>query len=351
MSDTIAVRPGEEFAPQAVEQYLRRYLPDLPDAPLQVEQFPTGHSNLTYQLSIGSWQVVLRRPPLGPVAPKAHDMRREHTILRGLHRVFPLAPRPLLFCDDPGVIGAPFYVMERRRGVILDREWYSGWPEDPALRRRICEALVATLVELHAVDYQSAGLAGIGQPEGYLQRQVNGWIQRWQRAETHCVKDAKAVCTWLKEHLPPSPAPTLVHNDYKLNNVMLDPENPSRVVAILDWEMCTIGDPLTDVGVLACYWIKPEDADLGAELTSVTALPGFMERSELLDLYARLSGRDLSRIDFYRAFSYFKIAVICQQIYYRWYAGQTRDERFRSMGSTAERLIARAAQVAATFSA
>lgn len=343
--ETIAVRPDERFDVEGVARYLREHLPDFPSGPLSVEQFPTGHSNLTFLLRAGDFRAVLRRPPLGPVAPKAHDMERESRVLALLHPRFPLAPRPLVFCGDPAVLGAPFYVMEYRPGGVLDAEWPAGWPTDEGLRRRITEALVDTLVALHAVDWHAAGLGELSRPEGYLKRQVDGWIQRWQRAQTHPVEGVEATCRWLVERLPESPSPTVVHNDFKLNNLKLDPADPAKVTAVLDWEMATVGDPLTDVGALLSYWIEPGDT-LSAVLPSVTALPGFPNRREVLELYGRRSGRDVSGIGWYLAFAYFKLAVILQQIYFRWHNGQTKDERFRHHGELAEGMLRQAAAAA-----
>lgn len=351
MKETIPIRPGEELDLAAVAAYLRQHLPGLPGGPLQVEQFPAGASNLTYLLRLGAWEGVLRRPPLGPVAPRAHDMEREQRVLALLHPVFPLAPRPLLFCADPAVTGAPFYVMERRHGVVVDRAWPQGWPADPDLRRRISAAVVDVLAALHAVDWQAAGLGEIGRPEGYLERQVNGWISRWERAQTDPVPGVAALCPWLVTRRPPSPPATVVHNDYKLNNIMLDPAAPDQVVAVLDWEMATVGDPLADVAGLLAYWSEPADAAiLGPAYVSATALPGFLRRRELLEQYAGRSGRDVSAMGWYIAFAYFKIAVICQQIYYRWRQCQTRDERFGAFGQLAAAMIQRAVRVAETGS-
>jgi aminoglycoside phosphotransferase (APT) family kinase protein len=344
--ETIPVRADEGFDAEAVARFLRERLAELGAAPLEVEQFPAGHSNLTYLLRSGDWEGVLRRPPLGPVAPSAHDMRREFQVLKRLQRVFPHAPRPYVFCDDPAVIGAPFYVMERCRGLLLDRALPPGWNGSPALHRRISEAMVETLVELHRVNWQAAGLGEIARPEGYLERQVHGWIQRYHRARTDEVPEMDWLAPWLVERIPPSPPPVVVHNDYKLNNVMLDPNEPTQVTAVLDWEMCTVGDPLSDLATTLVYCSEPEDEGRLGELASVNSQPGFLRRREVADLYARLSGRDLAAMDFYLVFAYFKVGVICQQIYYRWRVGQTQDPRFGGHGQTARNLIGQAATVA-----
>lgn len=341
---TIPVRGGEELDPAAIAAYLAQHLPGYPGGRLEVEQFETGASNLTYLIYGGGWEGVLRRPPMGPVAPKAHDMVRECRLLMKLHPVFPLAPKPYALCEDPSVIGAPFYVMEPRRGVVLDKAIPPEWAGRDLDFRRISERLVETLVDLHAVDWRAAGLTDIGHPEGYLQRQVEGWIGRYQRAKTEELPEADQIARWMTDHLPASPAPTIVHNDFKLNNLILDEEEPSRVVAVLDWEMATVGDPLTDVGALLAYWLEPGE-EIEGTLVSVTTLPGFMSRDELLEVYARRSGRDLSGIGFYLAFSYYKVAVIVQQIYDRWVRGQTSDPRFENLGRMAKHLVRQAVRV------
>jgi aminoglycoside phosphotransferase (APT) family kinase protein len=344
MVDTIPVRDDEQFSVERVAEFLTAR--GLPSKELTVEQFPAGHSNLTYLLRSGEWEAVLRRPPLGPVAPRAHDMPREFQILRRLHPRFPLAPEPYLLCEDPDVIGAPFYVMERRRGLVLDQDLPPDWPADPRLHREITESLVRVLVDLHSVDWQSAGLGDIGRPEGYMQRQVNGWIERYQRSRTGDVAEVERLSGWLSDEVPPSPPPTVVHNDFKLNNVLLDMDDSRRITAVLDWEMATVGDPLSDVASLLVYWTEPGESEMMGGLKSVTASAGFPSRNDVAELYAQLSGRDLSALNWYVAFAYFKVGVICQQIYYRWFNGQTHDERFAGHGVVAGNLIRRAAEEA-----
>ncbi|UFJ43025.1 phosphotransferase family protein [Brevibacillus humidisoli] len=345
--ETIPVRPGEELNLQHVERFLREHIADVPDAPLEVEQFPAGHSNLTYLLRSGDWEVVLRRPPLGPIAPKAHDMKRESWILSLVHQVYPLAPKPYLFCEDETILGAPFYVMERRKGMVLDREWPDGVAYSPELGQRISESVVETLVALHEIDWQAAGLGSLGRPEGFMERQVHGWIGRYERSKTDEIPVVEETAKWMLEHLPESPPATIVHNDYKLNNLILSTVDAAQVVAVVDWEMTTIGDPLSDVAITVSYWDEVEDAEqLRSGLTSVTSLPGFFSRRELLERYASKSGRDLTEIDFYLTYAYYKVAVICQQIYYRWKMGQTMDPRFERLGKVAENVMHQAHQIA-----
>ncbi len=345
MSETIEVRADEDFDHGKVEAYIRERIEGLPEGELEVRQFPSGASNLTYLVKIGPWEGVLRRPPLGPVPPKAHDMGREARILSRIHDHFPLAPRPYFFTDDESVIGAPFYVMERRHGVVIDASFPEGLEPTAELCRGISETLVGTLVRLHAVDWREAGLGDLGRPEGFLGRQVRGWIGRFEKAMTEDVeegtKEAGPLTEWLSANVPESPPPTIVHNDYKLNNMLLNPDDLTEVRAVLDWEMTTIGDPLFDLGNSLSYWTEPDDPQELKEVlpTVVCSGPTFLTRKEFMDLYAQKSGRDLSDMRFYRVFGYFRLAVIIQQIYARWYRGQTKDERFASFGRRTKNLV------------
>jgi aminoglycoside phosphotransferase (APT) family kinase protein len=249
-------------------------------------------------------------------------------------------------CEDVDLIGAPFYVMERRRGLVLDQAFPPEWRPDPQLHRAISESLVRVLVDLHAVDWRGAGLEAIGRPDGYMQRQVSGWIDRYQRSRTTDVQDVEPLAAWLLARLPESPPATVIHNDFKLNNVLLDPPDPRHITAVLDWEMATVGDPLSDLASLLVYWTAAGESEMMGGLQAVTAEPGFATRAEIIHMYATWSGRDVSRLDWYLAFAYFKVGVICQQIYYRWFKGQTHDERFAGHGAVATNLIQQAAHVA-----
>ena len=359
INDTARIRPGEELDIASLENFLREHLPDLMPGELldstsiDVEQFPGGHSNLTYLVRLGGHEFVLRRPPFGPVAPTAHDMPREYRLLVAINPVYPLAPRPYLLCEDLSIIGAPFYLMERRRGLVVRRDVPEEIGDDHALRRRVSRAMVETLAALHAVDIYSTGLSGLGKPVGFVTRQVRGWADRWERSKTSEVPEISEVINWLKERMPAEPDPeagrpaTLVHNDFKLDNVMLDPNDPSRVVAVLDWEMCTVGDPLIDFGIFLCYWAQKDDPEARREsISPVTTEPGWMTRQEIIECYAELTGRDLSGIAFYEAFALFKVAVVLQQIYFRFVRGQTHDERFRNFDRRVEGLARAALDVA-----
>jgi len=342
-AEFIPEREGEHLDSAALASYLRGKVEGI-DAGLTVRQFPGGHSNLTYLLDAGGREYVLRRPPLGPVAPKAHDMAREYNVLRAVHPFFAPAPRAFLLCEDASVIGAIFFVMERRRGLVLRREVPPEFAGDADFGRRVSEAFVDCLAAMHAVD---AGQVMLGKPAGFLERQVTGWAERWQRAQTEALPAMEQLVDWLVNRMPESPSPTLVHNDYKLDNIMLDAADPGRVEAVLDWEMTTAGDPLVDLGCVLCYW--PESGDPAARreaLSAITTLPGWFTRAQLVERYARLTGRDVGGLGYYEVFGIFKVAVVLQQIYFRYRRGQTRDERFRDFGERVRGLVEVAAALA-----
>jgi len=346
LEETIAVRRGEDFDREAVRRYLLEHVEGVPaDLPMEVRQFPSGASNLTYLIRIGDWEAVMRRPPFGPLPPKAHDMKRESQLLMRLHPVFPLVPKPYVFCEDESVIGAPFYVMERKKGVVLDRQFPPGFAVNEAVCRQISYAVVDTLVQLHQVDYREAGLEEFGRPEGFLERQVRGWIGRYERVRTEEIPVVDRVSRWLLDHLPVSQSTTIVHNDFKLNNMLMS-QDLSQVVAVLDWEMATIGDPLFDLGVTLGYWVLADDPELLKQgLPTITTTPGFIRREEFIERYAQKTGRDVSNIDYYLTFAHFKLAVVLQQIYYRWKIGKTQDERFASFGEMVRNLMMYAAEL------
>lgn len=340
-ADTAPVRADERLDEARLVAWLGANVPErLAAGPPRLSQFPGGHSNLTYCLAFadGGPDLVLRRPPLGPVAPSAHDMGREFRVLSRLAPVFPLAPRVYAFCEDPSVLGAPFYLMERRHGVVIRLRWPGELPATPEAHRSASHALLDALVALHDVDVPAAGLAGLGRPEGFVLRQVQGWSGRWERAQALAREAGHArslpavdrLASRLAETLPPSPAPVLLHNDYKFDNVMLDPSHPGRVVAILDWEMATTGDPLVDLGTLLGYWPEAADPPARAGTTGAfTTLPGFPTRAELVARYAAARPSvDVGRIGWYETFALFKTAVVLEQIFVRFLRGQTTDARF-----------------------
>jgi len=347
-SDTIPVRSGEELDAAKLEQFLRGHIERLPEGTLEIRQFGAGHSNLTYALSINEWEAVLRRPPHGPVAPKAHDMEREFKLLSALHPVFPAAPKPFVFSQDPAIVGSPFFIMERRHGVVIDTEFPKEMEPTEELGRRISELMVDTLVELHAIDYTKTPLADRTKPEGFMERQVSGWIGRYERSKTEDIPEVAELSAWMLDRIPDSLEPAIIHYDFKLNNAMFS-EDFSRLTGLFDWEMTTVGDPLADLGAAMSYWIQADDPELlktGFGKAPVTVGKGFYSRDEFIARYAEKSGRDVSTIAFYLTFAYFKLAVICQQIYYRYKKGQTTDTRFAHFGQFAKSLIQHALHTA-----
>jgi aminoglycoside phosphotransferase (APT) family kinase protein len=344
---TRPVRAGEDLDTEHIGAYLKQTL-DL-QGPLTIRQFPGGYSNLTYFIDAGGRELVLRRPPFGTKAAKAHDMGREYRILKALRPVYPYVPEALAYCDDAAVIGAPFYVMERIRGVILRKDLPPGLSYTPHQARTLCLRLLEAQVALHRIDFTAAGLADLGHPEGYVQRQVDGWSQRYRAARTEDAPDFEAVMTWLSGNRPPdSSRPGLVHNDFRLDNVVLDPADPVRIIGVLDWEMATIGDPLMDLGNSLAYWIEAGDSEeMQALRLMPTHIPGALTRAELVAAYSEKSSLAVGDIAFYYAFGLFRLAVIAQQIYYRYFHGQTRDPRFAMLIFAVAALEHRAADVIA----
>jgi aminoglycoside phosphotransferase (APT) family kinase protein len=348
-ADTRPVRTTEQLDWLRLEAWLRERLPDCHIAgldlakPMVVEQFPGGHSNLTYHICFGATELVVRRPPFGPVPPTAHDMAREFRWLAAVHGAFALAPRVYALCEDAGVIGSTFYIMERRHGIVVRQEEPAQIKNHPDVRRRVGFALIDALADLHAIDIERAGLMHLGKPTGFVERQVRGWTERWHRSKTDDVPEMEALAVWLTDHLPPNPArPTVVHGDFKLDNLMLDASDPSRLVAVFDWEMAALGDPLVDLGILLAYWVPNAPPDQHDALTTVTTLPGWPTPAEIVDRYAARSGRDLSTLTFFEIFALFKIAVVIQQIYYRFVKRQTDDARFANFGARVTYLAQRA---------
>ena len=335
MSDLLdhpaAIRHGEELDLVRLEPYLRAHFPG--DAgSLVVRQFPSGHSNLTYSLSLGTRELVLRRPPFGSKVKSAHDMSREFRVLSKLHSVYAPTPEVLLYCADDSIIGAPFYVMNPVHGIILRTHVPLGLDFSGERARRLSESFVDNLIRLHRVDYAAVGLADLGKPEGYLERQARGWTERYYGSKTHDYPEVEKITAWMREHMPATSGVSLIHNDYKYDNVVLDSNDITTIVGVLDWEMCTIGDPLTDLGTTLAYWVDAADPEeLQKNRWGPTNVPGSLTRAELLQDYARKTGTDPSEIAFYLAFARFKLAVIVQQIYYRYHQGLTKDERFASM--------------------
>ncbi len=344
--EIIEVRADEGFDELALAGYLRDRLEGASGVPV-VSQFAGGAANLTYQLDYGDQVYVLRRPPLGPVAPRSHDMGREFEVLSRVHSVYPPAPQAYLHCDDPSVIGAEFFVMERRYGVVVRRGMPNSFEQIPEAPRRLGEALVDALADLHAVDYQSVGLADLGKPDGFVERQVAGWHRRWEAAKAEDLLAMEQAHSWLAAHLPASGESSLVHNDFKLDNCMFASDDPSHLEAVFDWDMATLGDPLSDLGGLLAYWAEPSDQeDVRAFSPMPGVIDGFSSRSDLVERYAQRSGRDVTEVNFYHALALYRLAVILAQIYIRWRRGQTQDERFAGMWDITKLVAEAAAQKA-----
>ena len=344
--ETMEVRPEERLDFERLEPWLRDNLEGA-TGPLTVRQFGGGHANLTYLLDFAGRQFVLRRPPLGPVAPSAHDMRREHRILSRLWRAWDLAPRSLLLCTDHGILGADFHVMERRHGLVLRATNPQLTDGKPELCRRIGLMVTEALAGLHGVDADAVGLGDLGRPEGFVNRQVKGWAGRWEEALDDTSPDVSALLEWIHEERPASGAAALVHNDFKLDNILVARDDLAKAVAVLDWDMCTRGDPLLDLANLVAYWSEEGDSATWRKAVWMpTDKPGFLTRAELVDLYAGLTGFDVSRFAWYEVFVTFKIAVIIQQIYIRYLRGQTSDERFAVMGERVRALIVKCEELA-----
>lgn len=326
-----AVRKGEELDIEKLEPFLQEQL-NMPGAPLSIEQFPGGFSNLTYLIRLGDTGFVLRRPPFGAKIKSAHDMGREYKILNALSTSYSKAPKPLLYTEDESVIGAPFYVMERVQGVILRPKMPKGMAPAPEVMKEVAVSLIDTFADLHAVDYQAVGLGDLGRPEGYVERQVSGWTKRYFKSKTDELTEIEKVASWLADNQPGESGTALIHNDFKYDNVVLDSSDWTQIIAVLDWEMSTIGDPLMDFGTSLGYWVTSDDPDwLHALALSPTILPGNPDRTEVVRMYAEKSGRDLSDVVFYYVYGLFKIAVIVQQIYYRYKHGYTQDPRFAKL--------------------
>lgn len=343
------VREGEGLDQAALQAWLADHVPDL-SGDLEVLQFPSGHSNLTYMIRVGDREYVLRRPPHGAHVKSGHDMSREWRVLSALDGIYEAAPRPVAFCEDDDVLGAPFYLMERVEGVILR----GGDPDVPGLdeqvMRGLSESFVEELATIHGLDWREAGLEDFGRPEGYVDRQISGWIDRYGKSRTDEIDEMDSAAAWLRDNKPDGESGAgLIHNDYKYDNLVLDPADYAEIRAVLDWEMATVGDPLMDLGTTLAYWVEADDPPVLHQLQfGPTTRPGNFTRRELVDYYAEVSGRDVSDILFYYVYGLYKVAVIGQQIYWRFDQGHTDDPRFgmlihavRALAQTAQRAIDR----------
>ena len=326
-----AVRKGEQLSEEKLLHHLNTSL-GKEEQSLLVQQFPSGFSNLTYLIQYAGLDYVLRRPPFGANVKSGHDMGREYKILKALDGHYAKAPKPLLFCADTEVLDAPFYLMERVQGKILRASTPKEEMPTPDQFQKLAGNLVDTLVELHELDYKAVGLDDLGNPEGYVERQVMGWGKRYQKAKTHDHKAMEDTAKWLANHMPKKSRASLIHNDFKYDNLVLTADDELSVKAVLDWEMTTLGDPLMDLGTTLGYWMHHTDPDFIAQnQLNLTTQLGNPSRGEIVELYAQKSGKPVEDIVFYFVFGVFKIAVIVQQIYYRYHLGHTQDPRFAQL--------------------
>ncbi|GAB3912083.1 phosphotransferase family protein [Larkinella knui] len=338
-----SIRPGEELDLTTLTAFLNDAVPGF-GMITACGQFPGGYSNLTYLLKTGSQEYVLRRPPFGATIKGGHDMGREFRVLSLLQSAgYPKIPEPVAFCDDESVLGCPFYIMKRVSGIILRAQTAPKMSLSEEIMRRASESLVDNLVQLHALAIQNTGLVQLGKPEGYIRRQVEGWHRRYLASQTDDLPDMDELARWLTAHLPPENPPTLLHNDYKYDNVVLNPDDLTDIRAVLDWEMCTVGDPLMDVGTALSYWAERNDGPFEKSF-NLTWLPGNLTRQEFADRYAEGSGRDLSTILYYYIFGLFKNSVVIQQIYSRYQKGLTQDPRFAGLLAGVRALARKGAQ-------
>ena len=327
INETIAMREGDQLDAEALTGFLASCLPGFSTLSA-IRQFPGGYSNLTYLLQTNLGEYVLRKPPRGAAIKSAHDMGREYEVLRRLEGVFS-APKAIAYSEDPQYVGAPFYLMERVSGIILRNQPPAHWPLDPQRMRAISEAAIDTLAQLHLLSLETTGLLSLGKPEGYVARQIKGWTERYVRAQTDDIPAMESLMGWLAAHQPADGPPAFIHNDYKYDNLVLDPDQPGRIRAVLDWEMATVGDARMDLGMALAYWGEAAEARAQPLVAAnLTWLPGNLNRQELAARYAATTAADLSGLLFYYVFGTFKIAVIVQQIYARWKQGHSHDPRF-----------------------
>ena len=323
------VRKGEGLDWDKLESYLRSELSEDTSGEMKVSQFHGGHANLTYLIKFGDKEFVLRRPPFGKIAPGAHDMKREYRVLSKLYKVFPRAPKAYLFCDDESIIGSPFVVVERKTGVVVRSEILDCFKPYDRAAERISTAMIKAMAELHTVDIEKADLTKLGRPEGFLDRQLNGWSKRWELVKSGDGKGMDHVFDMLSQSVPKPQAVSIIHNDIKPDNCQFQADDPDTVTAIFDWDMTTLGDPLVDVGSTLSYWPEPyfDKYDL-----PVTLSKSFPDKAFILKKYEEFTGFSLERIDWYHAFAYWKGAVIAAQLHHRYVNGQTKDERMKKFG-------------------
>jgi aminoglycoside phosphotransferase (APT) family kinase protein len=336
------VRKGEELDIGRVDAWLREQGVVLHGTP-EVTQYSGGASNWTYRLKYANRDLILRRPPAGTKAKSAHDMSREYLVQNALKRVYPCVAAMVVSCEDHEVLGAPFYVMDRIAGVIPRKNFPRDVALSPEQARELCLNVFDKLIELHQVDWQAIGLQQLGKGEGYARRQIEGWVDRWDQARTWNVMPATDVKRWLRANIPDDVATCVIHNDWRLDNIVFDPEQPTRVVGVLDWEMATLGDPLMELGSALAYWVQADDDRFARAIRRQPShLDGMPTRREIVEYYCRKTGRSPRNWIFYEVYGQFRLAVIVQQIYYRYHHGQTRNPAFRRFWLAANYLIWRA---------
>jgi len=323
-------RAGEELDIQKLQDYLRDKVPGF-DKEITIKQFPGGYSNLTYFIQAGEHEYVLRRPPFGANIKSAHDMEREFTVLTKLHEAgFTKVPDAVHVCLDESVMGVKFYLMKRVKGIILRNRLPKDFSVSEEAFRTLSKATIDELVKLHQINIHSSGLDTVGKPEGYVQRQVEGWIKRYLNAQTDDIAPMKEVAEWMQKNIPTSSHTSFIHNDFKYDNLVLNPNDVTEIIAILDWEMATVGDPLMDLGTTLAYWAEARDPD-ALKPFNLTWMPGNFTRREVVEYYQQRSGTQVDNMVFFYAFGAFKVGVICQQIYQRYKQGLTKDPRFASL--------------------
>jgi len=327
------VRDENAFDTALILPFLRSQIADLPAGPAELKQFSGGASNITYLLTVGGREMILRRPPPGTKAKSAHDMGREFRIMQRLKPYFP-CPTPLAYCEDEALIGSPFYVMEKLTGVIVRRDPPAGLSYTPEQAHQLCHNLLDMQIRLHLLDYKAAGLDDLGKPQGYVERQIKGWCERFEKAWTDDVPRCESVMAWLKANQPADcPRSALIHNDYRFDNVVLSPKDNMSIIGVLDWEMATLGDPLMDLGSSLAYWVQPGDEPRMQTLRMQPShLPGMLTREQIVEYYSAKTGITVGNPDYYYVFGLFRLGVIAQQIYYRWKMGQTKNPRTQMFG-------------------
>jgi aminoglycoside phosphotransferase (APT) family kinase protein len=319
------IRKGEELDLQKLRAYLKNNVAELANE-ISVKQFPGGFSNLTYLITAGTKEYVLRKPPFGANIKSAHDMSREYNVLSLLEPLYTKIPKPIMYCDDDAIVGAPFYLMERVKGIILRNKIPKGLDLTPEHFKKLSIRTIENLVDLHNLELENSRLISLGKPEGYVQRQVTGWTQRYVKAETDEIKSMNAAAEWMQSNMPVKESIAFIHNDYKYDNLVLDADSLA-IKAVLDWEMATVGDPLMDLGTSLAYWVEAGD-NAALQQFNLTWVDGNLNRQEVVEKYAELRNINVEDVLFYYVFGCFKLGVIAQQIYARYKKGFTKDERF-----------------------